>query len=167
MTHPAQHSWDAMHIVYYCTIKYLTITVIIHVLRSIYTFSGGELHLAKVSNGGAVASLRQRLRPRLQVFYFLKLFKNFASVRLLPTSVFLNCRTVQKVRLVNVTEDCSQQREYCQYNFRFRPRWKTKGTIKSLYQDPGAHPTNSHLSKEPRTGRRQKISCKHASCSSS
>ena len=27
-------------------------------------------------------------------------------------------RTVQKVRLVNVTEDCSQQQEYCQYNFR-------------------------------------------------
>ena len=50
---------------------------IIHVLRSIYIFSGGELHLAKVSNGGAVASLRQRLRPRLQVFDFLKISKNF------------------------------------------------------------------------------------------
>merc|ERR1712112_233092 len=28
------------------------------------------------------------------------------------------CRTVQKVRMKNVTEDCSQQAEYCQYNFR-------------------------------------------------
>jgi len=28
------------------------------------------------------------------------------------------CKTVQKVRMTNVTEDCSQQAEYCQYNFR-------------------------------------------------
>jgi len=28
------------------------------------------------------------------------------------------CKTVHKVKLNNVTEDCSRQREYCQYNFR-------------------------------------------------
>jgi len=28
------------------------------------------------------------------------------------------CKTVQKVRLTNITEDCAQQKEYCQYNFR-------------------------------------------------
>eukprot|EP00092_Neocalanus_flemingeri_P008163 GFUD01008803.1.p1 GENE.GFUD01008803.1~~GFUD01008803.1.p1 ORF type:complete len:1002 (+),score=221.94 GFUD01008803.1:543-3548(+) len=28
------------------------------------------------------------------------------------------CKTVQKVRLTNITEDCSTQKEYCQYNFR-------------------------------------------------
>jgi hypothetical protein len=28
------------------------------------------------------------------------------------------CKTVQKVKLNNVTEDCNKQKDYCQYNFR-------------------------------------------------
>lgn len=37
------------------------------------------------------------------------------------------CKTVQKVRMKNVTEDCRQQQEYCQYNFRTQEL--TKQTI--------------------------------------